>query len=226
MDSATPNGWTKDGHYKEIACAVHSTHSSTREKALEHIFLGDLLRALWRMGLHDVEILRPEIDRNGYEFVIGCNGIRRSIQLKTTRKGGKAQAVTVNCRLATEPSGCVIWIAFDEHTLQLGPFLWLGNPSGAKLQELGDKVAKNTRGNKDGIKPARPGHRVVSKRRFTQFEDMHQLATTLFGEPATATSADVGRLAIGPGHEPQSSRAAAATRNGLAPHRLALPNSR
>jgi hypothetical protein len=99
MNSATPNTHTVDGQDEEIACTVHSTHSSTREKALEHIFLGDLLRSLWRRGIHDVEILRPEIDRNGYEFVIGCNGIRRSIQLKTTRKNGKAQAVTVNCRL-------------------------------------------------------------------------------------------------------------------------------
>ena len=193
MNSATPNGHTIDGHDEEIACTVHSTHSSTREKALEHIFLGDLLRALWRMGMHDVEILRPEIDRNGYEFVIGCNGIRRSIQLKTTRKNGKAQAVTVNCRLASEPSGCVIWILFDEKTLQLGPFLWLGQGSGVKLQDLGNKVAKHARGNKDGVKPERPGHRVVSKSRFTRFDSMHQLVKTLFGEPATRTSAGAGR---------------------------------
>jgi hypothetical protein len=34
MDSATPNTQTIDGHDEEIACTVHSTHSSTREKAL------------------------------------------------------------------------------------------------------------------------------------------------------------------------------------------------
>jgi hypothetical protein len=86
MNSATPNGGepmvparrtlevSGDPNAEEIASAVdpvHSTHSSGREKVLEHIFLGDLLRALWRMGVHDVQVLRPEIDRNGYEFMLG-----------------------------------------------------------------------------------------------------------------------------------------------------------
>ena len=86
----------------------------------------------------------------------------------------------------------MIWILFDEKTLQLGPFLWLGQGSGVKL---GNKVAKHARGNKDGVKPERPGHRVVSKSRFTRFDSMHQLAKTSFGEPATATSAGTGRPA-------------------------------
>jgi hypothetical protein len=50
---------------------------------LEHIFLGDLLRALWCVGVHDVQVLRPEVDRNGYECMLGHEKIRRSIQLKT-----------------------------------------------------------------------------------------------------------------------------------------------
>src|SRR4051812_11990180 len=173
MSSATPNGREPmvpaavslivgPHGTDEIAGAgigpVHSTHSSAREKVLEHIFLGDLLRALWCMGVHEVQVLRPEVDRNGYEFVVGCNGIRRSIQLKTIRRGGKAQAVTVNRRLEMEPSGCVIWIVFDEKTLQLGPFLWLGKPAGEKLQDLGEKVARKSRGKKEGVKPERAGH--------------------------------------------------------------------
>jgi hypothetical protein len=171
---------------------VHCTHSSAREKVLEHIFTGELLRALWRKGLHDVEILRPEVDRNGYEFIIGCNGLRRSIQLKTTRLGGKAQAVTINRRLADEPSGCVIWIFFDEDTLQLKPFLWLGKPSGESLQDLGDKIARHPRGNKDGIKPHRPGHRVVARSQFTRFETIDQVAEALFGKPAPAQAPILG----------------------------------
>jgi len=84
-----PAGMTREvsGEPEEIASAVnsvHSTHSSGREKVLEHIFLGDLLRALWRMGVHDTQVLRPEVDRNGYEFMLGHERIRRSVQLKST----------------------------------------------------------------------------------------------------------------------------------------------
>ena len=65
MNSATPNGGepmvpagrsreaSAEPDAEEIVNAVdpvHSTHSSGREKVLEHIFLGDLLRALWRIG--------------------------------------------------------------------------------------------------------------------------------------------------------------------------------
>ena len=58
---------------------------------MEHIFLGDLLRAFWRMGVHDTQVLRPEVDRNGYEFMLGHESIRRSVQLKSTYRGGKAR---------------------------------------------------------------------------------------------------------------------------------------
>lgn len=89
MNSATSNGGepmlpagrtrpvSGDRNGEEIAAPtnpVHFTHSSGLEKVLEHIFLGDLLRALWRMGAHDVQVLRPEVDRNGYEFILGHAG--------------------------------------------------------------------------------------------------------------------------------------------------------
>ena len=67
-------------------------------------------------------MLRPEVDRNGYEFMLGHERIRRSVQLKSTYRGGKANAVTVNRHLENEPSGCVIWMMFDKDTLELGPF--------------------------------------------------------------------------------------------------------
>jgi hypothetical protein len=137
MNSATPNGGepmvlaARTGEVsgkpdaEEIASAidpVHSIHSSGREKVLEHIFLGDLLRALWRMGMHDVQVLRPEVDRNGYEFMLGHERIRRSVQLKSTYRGGKAREVTLNRYLENEPSGCVILMMFAKDTLELGPF--------------------------------------------------------------------------------------------------------
>jgi hypothetical protein len=100
-ESMIPAGMTREvsGEPEEIASAVnsvHSTHSSGREKVLEHIFLGDLLRALWRMGVHDTQVLRPEVDRNGYEFMLGHERIRRSVQLKSTYRGGNVFAHLIN----------------------------------------------------------------------------------------------------------------------------------
>ena len=52
------------------ASSAHSTESSLREKIIEHLFLGDLLRCLWRKGTRDIEILRTEVDRDGYDLVL------------------------------------------------------------------------------------------------------------------------------------------------------------
>ena len=155
-----------DNNAEEIASAVnpvHSTHSSGREKVLEHIFLGDLLRALWRMGVHDVQVLRPEVDRNGYEFMLGHERIRRSVQLKSTYRGGKANEVTVNRHLENEPSGCVIWMMFDKDNLKLGRFLWLGGPPGEAMAELGGKVGRHTRAT--GTRSRRSGRTRASFQR-------------------------------------------------------------
>ena len=45
-------------------------HSTLRERIVEHVFVGDALRALWRLGGHDVEVLRSEFDAHGYDLVM------------------------------------------------------------------------------------------------------------------------------------------------------------
>ena len=42
--------------------ASHYVESSAREKLVEHVFLGELLRGLWRRDIRDLEVLRPEVD--------------------------------------------------------------------------------------------------------------------------------------------------------------------
>jgi hypothetical protein len=49
--------------------ARHSTHSTLRERIVGNLFIGDVLRTLWRRGITDVEILRPEFDAHGYDVV-------------------------------------------------------------------------------------------------------------------------------------------------------------
>ena len=208
MNSATPNGGepmvpagrtrevSAEPDAEEIANAidpVHSIHSSAREKVLEHIFLGDLLRALWRMGVHDVQVLRPEVDRNGYEFMLGHERIRCSVQLKSTYRGGNANEVTVNRHLENEPSGCVIWMMFDKDTLELGPFLWLGGPPGEAMAELDGKVGRHTKGDRNGVKAERPNTRIFPKSRFRRLATIEEVAAALFGE--------LGAVTVNPGRE-------------------------
>ena len=69
--------------------AVHSEHSSNREKLLEHLFIGEVLRCLWRKGIATAEFLRPEVDSGGYDLVIDCNSILRHIQLKSSHREAK-----------------------------------------------------------------------------------------------------------------------------------------
>jgi len=45
-------------------------HSTLRERIVEHVFVGDVLRTLWKRGVTDVEILRPEFNAHGYDVVM------------------------------------------------------------------------------------------------------------------------------------------------------------
>src|SRR5829696_6555153 len=133
------------------------------------------------MGVHDTEVLRPEVDRNGYEFMLGHERIRRSVQLRSTYRGGKAKEVTLNRHLENEPSGCVIWMMFDKDTLELGPFLWLGGPPGEPLPELDGKVGQHTKGDRNGVKAERPNTRIVSRSWFRRLATIEEVAAALFG---------------------------------------------
>jgi ADP-ribosyl-[dinitrogen reductase] hydrolase len=156
-------------------------HSSSLEKLLEYRFLADLTTVLWRRGERTIEILRAEVDNSGYDVAIEVSSILRHVQLKARRQGGKRNKVGINIRLAQKPSGCVVWMDYHPETLELGPFLWFGSAPGKPLPPLGDKAGRHTKGDKDGIKAARPGIREVPRSRFQRFDTIEQLANALFG---------------------------------------------
>jgi hypothetical protein len=57
----------------KIEAAAHSSDSSLREQALGHLFLGQLLAFMWRTGARDIEVLKSEVDRGGYDVVLEAN---------------------------------------------------------------------------------------------------------------------------------------------------------
>jgi len=161
--------------------SAHSADSSLREKIIEHAFVAELLRTLWRRGQRDVEVLRAEVDRGGYDVVLHCNGVMRHVQLKSSHRGASTAKITASLKLKDKPSGCVIWILFDQETLELGPYLWFGSEPGSALPDLGDKVAKHSKANSQGEKLARPGLREMARRSFTELQSMDEVVGRLFG---------------------------------------------
>lgn len=158
-----------------------TSQSSTREKVLEHLFVGDLLRCLWRQGAHDIEVLRAEVDKGGYDLVLEANGVIRHVQLKSSHREAATQRVGININLARKPSGCVLWIQFDPASMELGPFLWFGSEPGKALPPLGDRIGKHTKGDKDGRKAERPNIRVLTRGQFQALPTIEAVARALFG---------------------------------------------
>ena len=163
------------------AASAHSTESSLREKIIEHLFLGDLLRCLWRKGVRDIEILRSEVDRDGYDLVLEANGVIRHIQLKASHRLAKTAELDIQVSLQRKPCACVIWIRFDPDSLELGPYLWFGAAPQQRMPPLGDKVSRLSKGNSKGYKGERLSHRVVKKGRFETLTSINEVAERLFG---------------------------------------------
>lgn len=167
---------------------LHSEHSTYREKLLEHLFIGEVLRHLWCRRITTAEFLRPEVDSGGYDLVIACNKIIRHIQLKSSHRGAATARQNVHVRLAEKPSGCVVWLVFHPDTLALGPFLWFGGNPGEPLPDIrGLPVAKHTKGNAQGVKAARPNLRILKRVAFEEMVSVPELVERLFGsfEPTT-----------------------------------------
>lgn len=156
-------------------------HSSSLEKVLEHRFVSELTTCLWLGGCRDFEVLRSEVDASGYDIVVEAKGVLRHIQLKSMAKAGKKRSVSVNMRLASKPSGCLVWFDYDPATLRLGPFRWFGTLPGFGLPHPGEEVARHTKGDSTGSKKQRVAHRVLRKSKFTQVGTVADLVPFLFG---------------------------------------------
>ena len=155
--------------------------SSHREKVVEHVFLGELLRHLWVRRIAGVQVLKPEVDAAGYDLVLSLGGVMRHVQLKTMMKSGKARFQPVHDSLAEQPSGCVVWIVLNED-LSFDQFLWYGETPGRALETLRKcRPTKRTRANAQGIKTARTSTRAVPKSAFDRVDDMEGLVQRLFG---------------------------------------------
>lgn len=159
------------------------THQSVyRERLLEHLLVGELLKYSWLHANATLEVSQPSIDRSGYDMVLEVNGITRHVQFKSSSISGKTSTQKVHVGLESKPSACVIWTRFDAHTMTLGPFYFFGGAPGERLPSLKDfPTAKHTKGNAHGVKLERPNLKVVRISHFTELKDIPSLYSALFG---------------------------------------------
>ena len=168
--------------YDSVNDDKHFLHSSFREKLLEHLFVAELLKRNWLEHSCDLEIAKPEVDGKGYDLIAEKGGIVRHIQLKSTKRGGNASSQDIHIALSAKPSGCVVWLEFDERTLAMGPFRFLGGKPGMQLPSLEKyPVAKHSKANAEGKKTQRPQLRRIKKNQFELINDFDELYLMLFG---------------------------------------------
>jgi hypothetical protein len=164
-----------------IEASAHSSDSSLREQALGHVFLGQLLTFMWRNGTRDIEVLKSEVDRGGYDVVLESNGVIRHVQLKSSFRGSKVREVDISAKLLHKPNGCILWLEFDHESLAIERFYWFGGEAGIGLPDLGERISRHSKGNSKGKKNERLGHRVVSKGDFQMLADIREVVRKLFG---------------------------------------------
>ncbi len=159
----------------------HNEHSSYREKLIEHLFVGELLKQSWLVHECGLEVAKPEVDNSGYDIIAECYGVVRHIQLKASHIYSSTTQQKLHIKLADKPSGCVVWILFDEDSLEFKEFLFYGDQAGEPLPNIDSlKVAKHTKGNKDGVKNERPNIRIINKGQFESINSMDSLFNKLF----------------------------------------------
>jgi hypothetical protein len=178
MDQYSP---TPQANEAKIEASPHSADSSLREQALGHLFLGQLLAFMWRNAARDIEVLKSEVDRGGYDVVLEANGIIRHVQLKSSFRGSKVREVDVSTKLLRKPGGCILWLEFDRESLAIERFYWFGGKAGTALPDLGPRVSRHSKGNSVGEKNERPIHRVLTRGRFEALADIGEVVEKLFG---------------------------------------------
>jgi hypothetical protein len=159
----------------------HSEHSTYREKLIEHLFIGELLKLSWLNRTYSLEVARPEVDRSGYDVVLEANGITRHVQLKAAHTDSTVRKQKIHTLLGRKPSGCVVVIMFND-TLQLGPYLFFGGMPGSPLPPMDQfKVAKHAKANAQGQKALRTNLREVPHSAFAKTASIEELYRHLFG---------------------------------------------
>ena len=148
----------------------HSHYSSRREKLLENLFSGEVLRELWCRGIYEVDLLHSDIDASGYDVVLELpNGVRH-IQLKALTK---RKQIIANGKIVDRQSGCIIVMIVSEEDLSFTEFLWFGNLLNEPCSDIRTlPEARHTKGDSTGAKAKRLDSYKLSVGKFERLPDL------------------------------------------------------
>ena len=118
---------------------AHYAESSARENLIEHVFLGELLRGLWRKNVRDLEVLRPEVDSGGYDLALEFRGLTRHVQLKSSYRGAQRADVTASVKLLERPRPVSSGYSLIRRLCRSGRFFGSAAPRGRKCLHWGKR---------------------------------------------------------------------------------------
>ncbi len=168
-----------------VSAQISNTHNSVAfELMLENLFLSELLQEMWFARRQVVDVLHSPVDAYGYDLVLQCGRVTRHVQLKTKRLTGKTATCKLSTLLYNQPAACVVVLEWNippgESRLAL-TYRWFGGGPDEQIPSLGNKLAKHTKGDSQGIKKEKPLHRVIALGKFDKVSSMGSIAERLFG---------------------------------------------
>jgi hypothetical protein len=161
-----------------------SYESSSIERLLELALLAELTQEAWFARGQLVDILHSRVDAFGHDVVLECGNVLRHVQIKSRRLTAKTTRYKVNTKLAERPSGCVVWIGWErepETRRFRMEYRWFGGLPREPLPDLGERVARHSKGNAAGVKLERPNIRLLNLGDFTKLDGIAELLDRLFG---------------------------------------------
>jgi hypothetical protein len=168
------------------AAAKLRTHSSSLiARILEYQLVGAVGAELLSRG-KTFEVLKSDVDADGYDLIIEAGGIVRHVQLKAKVQGGKARKITCHTRLAGKPSGCIVAITYNPVSYQAVEYACFGGAPGQPLPDIGSSIARRSTHNSSGERPLRAEHRDVRLSEFMRIGSIPELMEWLFCPPSSS----------------------------------------
>lgn len=159
--------------------------SSSFEHLVETTFLSELIQEMWFVRGQLIDVMHSTVDAFGYDLVLQAGPVIRHVQLKAKRKSARTARYNLSVQLQNQPAACAIvmeWEPNEAGRIQLD-YRFLGGGPFERIPDLGDTLAKHTKGNAQGVKGTRAALRVVALGKFERLPDIAALTARLFGDP-------------------------------------------